>query len=280
MKWIGAHVSASGGVRNAPENANRIGATAFALFVKNQKQWFVSDLNEEEIDAFKENCKKYSYKADQILPHAGYLINPANPDPEKRKKSLDSLVQEMERCRLLGLNRLNLHPGSHLGLVSEAEAVELVAKTMDLALEKVDGITLVLENTAGQGNGIGSDFGTIGSILSQMKFSDRAGFCLDTCHAYSAGYDLVSEEGYKKTLTEIEKKIGIKRLKGVHLNDSKTPFESKKDRHESLGKGSLGWDPFKRIMQDKRFNKVPMVLETVDETIWPDEIAELKKFDK
>lgn len=280
MKWIGAHVSASGGVSKSPVNAHKIGATAFALFVKNQKQWFASDLADEEIIAFKNTCKEFGYSSDQILPHAGYLINPANPDPEKRKTSLDSLVQEMTRCRSLGLNRLNLHPGSHLGEASLEQAIEFVAQTLDLALEKVDGVRLVIENTAGQGNGIGSDFTTIAAIIGQMKHGDRAGMCLDTCHAYSAGYDLVSEDGYKKVMKEIEQSVGFKRLMGVHLNDSKTPFGSKKDRHESLGKGSLGWEPFRLIMNDKRFNKIPLILETIDEEIWAEEIKALRALEK
>ena len=280
MKWIGAHVSASGGVSRAPENAKRIGANAFALFVKNQKQWQAAPLSDEEIQSFREACEKYEYTADQILPHAGYLINPANPDQVKRKKSLESLVQEMKRCRALGLNRLNLHPGSHLGLVGEEEAVKLVAETLDLALEQVDGIQLVLENTAGQGNGIGSGMETIQNILESMKHADRAGFCLDTCHAFSAGYDLVSEEGYRSFVKTIEKTVGFRRLLGVHMNDSRTPFGSKKDRHESLGKGTLGWAPFERIMNDNIFDKTPLILETVDEELWPEEILALRKLEK
>lgn len=272
---MGAHVSAAGGVFHAPENANEIGAKAFGLFVKNQKQWNAPPLLEEEAIAFQEKCEQFGYHTNQILPHASYLINPANPDRQKRKRSIDGLVLEMKRCEKLGLNRLNLHPGSHLGGASLHEAFDFVAKTLDEALKQVDNVSLVLENTAGQGHGIGHDFAHIGEILDRMQFNHRAGFTLDTCHAFSAGYDLVSEEGYESTMKELEKKIGFEKLMGVHLNDSKTPMGSRKDRHESISQGTLGIVPFRRIMNDPRFNEIPMILETIDPAIWDQEIQML-----
>lgn len=278
MKYTGAHVSAAGGVENAPINAHNIGATGFALFTKNQRQWVAKDLTEENISAFKKNMEMYGYKPEHVLPHGSYLINLGNPDPEKREKSLKSLIGEMNRCKSLGLDRLNIHPGSHLKGFTEDECLEVIAGELNSALNATEGISIVLENTAGQGTNLGYKFEQIGQIISLIDDKTRIGFCLDTCHAFVAGYDLRTEEAYKETMDNLESAIGFKYLMGVHVNDSKADFSSKKDRHHSIGEGFIGVDAFKFLMADDRFNNIPLVLETIDDTIWDKEIALLNSF--
>ena len=280
MIYIGAHVSAAGGVENAPLNAQKIGAKCFALFTKNQRQWVAKDLTPENISEFKANMDRYNYTSENVLPHGSYLINLGNPDPEKRKKSLDSMVIEMNRCSLLGLDRLNIHPGSHLKGLSEAECLSTIATEINSALSRTSGITIVLENTAGQGTNLGYKFEHIRQIIDLIEDKSRIGFCLDTCHLFVSGYDIRTTETYKDTMDELERIIGFKYLKGVHLNDSKAELGSKKDRHHSIGEGYIGRDAFKFIVNDSRFKNVPMVLETVDSTIWDKEIELLYSFIK
>jgi len=271
-KYIGAHVSTSGGVENSIHNAKKIGAKAFALFVKNQRQWNAKPLSEESIRTFKAEAELAGYPPNLILPHAGYLINLGHPQEENRLKSLESFVNEMERCIELGLSMLNIHPGSHLKEISENESLDLVVKSIEEALASLPNLKIVLENTAGQGSNLGYKFEHLSYIIERVSDKNRIGVCLDTCHTYSAGYDIKSSEGYSKTMDEFEKKVGFKYLSGIHLNDSKTPFSSRKDRHESIGKGSLGLEFFKRFVNDSRFDDIPIVLETIDETIWKQEI--------
>jgi len=278
MKYIGAHVSASGGVENAPLNANKIGAKGFALFTKNQRQWEAKELTKESIDQFKKYMEEFGYNASHVLPHGSYLINLGNPDPLKREKSLNSLIGEMKRCYSLGLDRLNIHPGSHLKGYSEDECLKIIAQQVNKALDETTGVSIVLENTAGQGTNLGYKFEHIKQIIDLVEDKSRIGFCLDTCHAFVAGYDIRTEDEYKKTMDELESKIGFKYLMGVHVNDSKAELGSKKDRHHSIGEGFIGIDAFKFLMQDDRFNKVPMVLETIDDTIWDKEIEILNSF--
>ncbi|MBO4304409.1 MAG: deoxyribonuclease IV [Lentisphaeria bacterium] len=280
MKFVGAHVSISGGVENAPLNARAIGANAFAMFTKNQRQWKSPPLAERSIAAFRKNCLELGFSPSQILPHDGYLINLGNPDAEKRKQSLEAFTDEMKRCMLLGLDRLNFHPGSHLGQIGEKECLALIAECINAALAETEKVTAVIENTAGQGSNLGYTFQQIASIMEGVKDKSRVGVCLDTCHTFAAGYDIKSEEGYGKTLEEFEKVIGFGFLKGVHLNDSKSTLGKHLDRHNSLGKGELGLEVFRRIMKDPRFDGIPLVLETVDETLWADEIALLRSFEK
>ncbi len=275
MKYIGAHVSISGGVENAPLNAKAIGAKAFAMFTKNQRQWKSAPLTEKSIAAFKKNCADCGFAPNQILPHDGYLINMGNPDPEKRKQSLEVFTDEMTRCMQLGLDRLNFHPGSSLKEISDEECLSLIADCVNIALDETEGVTAVLENTAGQGSNLGWKFEHLAYIIERIKDKSRIGVCIDTCHSFAAGYDLKTPEGYEKTMSEFDRIIGFNYLRGVHLNDSKSKLSGHLDRHHSIGAGELGTETFEMLMNDPRFDGIPMVLETIDETLWPQEISQL-----
>ena len=272
MKFVGAHVSASGGVENAPINAHEIGAKAFALFTKNQRQWFSSPLTKENIEKFKENCTKYGFDPGMILPHDSYLINLGNPSKEPLEQSRKSFLDEMKRCELLGLKLLNFHPGSHLKQISEEDCLKLIAESINITLGKTKGVTAVIENTAGQGSNVGYRCEHLKIIIDLVEDKTRVGVCLDTCHTYTSGYNLKSEEGYTTTMNEFEKVVGFSYLRALHLNDSKKEFASRVDRHDSLGKGFLGEDLFKWIMNDPRFDNMPLILETPEEELWEEEI--------
>lgn len=272
MKFLGAHVSGSGGVENAPVNAHNIGAKAFALFTKNQKQWFSKPLTSENISLFRENCEKFGYSPAHILPHDSYLINLGNPVNENLAMSRKSFLDEIHRCELLGLQLINFHPGAHLMQITEEECLRLIAESINIAIDKSKGVTAVIENTAGQGSHVGYKFEHLKFIIDQVEDKNRIGICLDTCHSFTAGYEIRSEEGYKKTFEDFELIVGFKYLKGIHLNDSKKEFASRVDRHDNLGKGLLGEDFFKRFMSDPRFDNIPIILETPDETLWEKEI--------
>ena len=276
MKYIGAHVSASGGVENAPLNAHTIGATAFALFTKNQRQWKSSPLSGKSNNAFKEACIKYGYSPEQILPHDSYLINLGHPEPEALNKSREAFLDEMQRCEQLGLTLLNFHPGSHLKAIGVEECLNNVAESINMALEQTNGVTAVIENTAGQGSNVGFEFEHLAYIISRVKDKDRVGVCIDTCHAFAGGYDLVNN--FDNVWEQFEKTIGFRFLKGMHLNDAKKEVNSRVDRHESLGKGTIGALVFERIIKDGRFDGIPLILETPDESIWEQEISWLKSF--
>ncbi|MBP7170726.1 MAG: deoxyribonuclease IV [Tenuifilum sp.] len=278
MKFIGAHVSAAGGVENAPVNAHSIGATAFALFTKNQRQWEAPPLTQKSIDTFKANCEKYGYTPSQILPHDSYLINLGNPDRDALEKSRNAFLDEMVRCQQLGLDRLNFHPGSHLNKISEEESLLLIADSINMALERTQGVTAVIENTSGQGSNLGYTFEQIRYIIDHVNDQSRVGVCIDTCHAFTAGYDISTPEAFAKTFSLFDRVIGFKFLKGIHLNDTKKGLGSRVDRHENIGDGLLGIEPFRLIMTDPRFNGIPIILETPDESRWAEEIKMLMKF--
>ena len=271
MKYIGAHVSISGGVENAPLNAAAIGAKAFAMFTKNQRQWKSPPLTADSIAAFKKNCADNGFSADHILPHDGYLINLGNPDAEKRKGSREAFLDEMTRCMQLGLKYLNFHPGSHLREISVDDCLKLIAGEVKSVLSETEGVCAVIENTAGQGSNVGSAFEELAKLIELIGEPGRVGVCLDTCHAFAAGYDL--KDSFETVMEQFGKKIGFEYLKGVHLNDSKSVLNGHLDRHHSIGKGELGVETFRKIMNDPRFDGIPMVLETIDETIWKEEIA-------
>lgn len=276
MKFLGPHVSASGGVENAPLNAMQVGATAFALFTKNQRQWFSAPLSEKSITAFKENLSKSGISTDFVLPHDSYLINLGSPDAEGLEKSRNSFHEEMHRCEQLGLKMLNFHPGSHLKQITLEECLTRVAESINFALDKTQGVTAVIENTAGQGTNVGFSFQHLAYIIDKVEDKSRVGVCLDTCHTYSAGYDLKTEAGYKSTFEEFEEVVGFKYLRAIHLNDTKKEFGSRVDRHDSIGKGLLGMGFFERFMNDPRFDNMPLILETPDETLWAEEIVLLQ----
>ena len=277
MKYIGAHVSASGGVFNAPLNAVEIGATAFALFTKNQKQWKSSPLTEEVIAKFQHNCQQNQFNPDQILPHDSYLINLGHPELEKLEKSRHAFIDELQRCEQLGLIYLNFHPGSHLRQLQESDCLSRIAESINLALQQTSAVTAVIENTAGQGSNLGYRFEHLAQIIEQVEDKDRVGVCLDTCHTFVSGYDLRGAEACEKTFAEFEQVVGFKYLKGMHINDSKTPYASRVDRHAPLGAGEIGWECFQYIMADDRFDGIPLVLETTNPELWPEEISALKR---
>lgn len=275
MKYIGAHVSAGGGVENAPVNASEIGAKAFALFTKNQRQWMAQPLSLASIRFFRENCERHDYKPFQILPHDSYLINLGHPDRELLEKSRLSFLIEMERCEQLGLDRLNFHPGGHLNIIGEEECLGLIAGSINMALDKTKGVIAVIENTAGQGSNMGYKFEQLRFIIDKIEDKSRVGVCIDVCHAFAAGYDLKSPEGYTRTWELFDNIVGFRFLKGMHLNDSKKELNSRVDRHDNIGKGLLGEDFFRRLVNDPRFDNLPLILETPDETIYAEEIKKL-----
>ena len=276
MKYIGAHVSSSGGVENAPANALAIGANAFALFTKNQRQWVSAPLSEKSIALFKQRCRQGGLDPRYILPHDSYLINLGSPDEEGLQKSRNAFIDEMTRCEQLGLMMLNFHPGSHLNKISLEECLDRIAESINIALEHTSGVAAVIENTAGQGSNVGNRFEHIRYIIDKVQDKGRVGVCIDTCHTYSAGYDIVGD--YDAVFDEFDKVIGFDYLRGVHLNDSKKLLASRVDRHDSLGDGTLGVEFFKRFMNDARFDNMPIILETPDEARWRDEIVMLRSF--
>jgi len=275
MKYVGAHVSAAGGVENAPVNANAIGAKAFALFTKNQRQWFSNPLTMASIKAFRENCEKYDYKPFQILPHDSYLINLGHPEKEPLEKSRASFLDEMQRCEQLGLDRLNFHPGSHLKTISEEECMNRIAESINIVLDKTKGVTAVIENTSGQGTNMGYKFEQLRYMIDKVDDKSRVGICIDTCHAFTSGYNIKSPEGYAETFSLFDKIVGFNYLKGIHINDSKKELATRVDRHDNIGKGFLGEDVFRMIMNDGRFDNMPLILETPEESLWEEEIKNL-----
>lgn len=273
MKYIGAHVSAKGGVSNAPLEAKRIGGKAFALFTGSNTRWVSKAISDDEAERFKENCLAGGYTSDMILPHDNFLINLGSPDPEKLEKSRASFLSEMKRCEQLGLTLLNFHPGSHLNLMKEEDCLDLIAESINISLEKTSGVTAVIESTAGQGSNLGHRFEHIARIIDHVEDKSRVGVCVDTCHTYSAGYDLRSEDGYAATWKEFDEIIGASYLRALHLNDDKRELGSRIDRHEEIGKGTLGLEFFSRIVNDPRFENIPLILETPNPELWPEEIS-------
>ena len=277
MKYFGAHVSASGGVENAVRNEQEIGATAFALFTKNQRQWLAPTLTQEQIDTFRNAMAAAGFTAAQVLPHDSYLINLGHPDEDGLEKSRESFFEEMRRCELLGLDRLNFHPGSHLKRIDDEGSLRRIAESINMALERSKGVTAVLENTAGQGSNLGYKFEHLAYIIDRVEDKSRVGVCLDTCHTFAAGYDLRTKEACDKTFAEFDSVIGFSYLRGMHLNDAMRPLGSRIDRHSPLGDGEIGWECFRYIASDARFDNIPLILETPDESRWAEEIAELKR---
>jgi len=279
LKYVGAHVSSSGGVFNAPINANEIKAKGFALFTKNQRQWIAKPLDDKTIKKFKEKMDEFGYSADMVLPHDSYLINLGHPESEKEEKSLNAFIDELRRVEQLGLKYLNFHPGSHLKKISEEECLEKIAKNINKALKETDSAIAVIETTAGQGSNLGYKFEHLRDIIDLVDDKERIGVCIDTAHIFAAGYDIRTKEAYEETMKKFDEVIGFKYLKGMHINDSKAKFNSRVDRHHSLGQGEIGLDAFKFIMNDKRIDNIPLILETINPEIWKDEIELLYSFE-
>jgi len=278
LKYVGAHVSAAGGVENAVKNAASLNAYGFALFTKNQRQWLAKPLDEKKVAKFKELMKEYGYNEDMVLPHDSYLINLGHPEEEKREKSLNSFIEEAKRVEILELKYLNFHPGSHLKKISEEECLNFISESLNKAIKETNSCVFVMETTAGQGSNLGYKFEHLGYIIDKIEDKSRIGVCIDTAHIFAAGYDIRTKEAYEETMNKFEKKVGFKYLKGMHINDSKAKFASRIDRHHSLGLGEIGIDAFKFIMQDIRIDNIPLILETIEPEIWAEEIKLLKSF--
>lgn len=276
MKYIGAHVSASGGICNAILNAEAIGANAFALFTRNQRSWVSKPLATDEINSFRSLLAERGFEPQYVLPHDSYLINLGSPDDEILTKSRNAFLDEMKRAEQLGLTMLNFHPGSHLNKISEEECLDQIAREINAALSQTKGVTAVIENTAGQGTNLGWRFEHIRRIIDGIDDKSRVGVCIDTCHTLAAGYDLSTEMGYKFCFDEFESIIGFQFLRAIHLNDSKKNAGSHVDRHETLGNGFLGKEFFSRFMHDPRFDNMPIILETPEPSLWAQEIEWLR----
>jgi deoxyribonuclease IV len=280
MKYIGAHVSAAGGVENAPLNAHEIGATGFALFTKNQRQWSAKPLTDENIELFQKNCADCGFTMDAIIPHDSYLINIGHPEKTNLQKSRNAFLDEFKRCEQLGIRMINFHPGSHLNKISEKECLKRNAESINRILSQTDGVTAVIENTAGQGTNLGYRFEHLASIIDQVEDKNRVGVCMDTAHVFVAGYDISTEDGFLETMNQFDSIVGFEYLKAMHLNDSKKESGSRVDRHDSLGEGYIGWTPFELIMKDDRFDSIPLILETPEPDRWPVEIEKLRSISK
>ncbi len=278
MLYIGSHTSIAGGLENAAIQAKSLGATAFGMFTKNQRQWASKPITEEESDTFKDTLKALGFSKDQVLPHDSYLINLGNPDEQKRKQSLEAFIDELQRVHTLGLDKLNFHPGSHVNKIGRKESLALVAEALDRAISSTEGVRPIIETTAGQGSNLGSSFEEIAELLTLTKQNQHVGVCIDTCHIFAAGYDLRSEDAFYKTFEDFGRIVGFDKLEALHLNDAKIALGSNLDRHESLGKGQIGIEPFIRIAQDPRFRDIPLILETIDSSLWSEEIALLQKY--
>lgn len=276
MKFVGAHVSAAGGVDQAVLRAHEINATAFALFTKNQRQWQAPPLKPETVEQFKLNCEKYGFDQQQILPHYSYLINLGHPETEALKKSRAAFLDEMQRCEQLGITLLNFHPGSHLNKISADVCLARIAESINITLAQTKNVIAVIENAAGQGSNLGFKFEHLAAIIEDIEDKQRVGVCLDTCHAFAAGYDLRTKEACDNTFAQFNKIVGFQYLRAMHLNDAKSQFASHVDRHQSLGEGNIGYTAFSYIMKDNRFDNIPLILETINPELWPQEIAWLK----
>ncbi|MCG9729983.1 deoxyribonuclease IV [Shewanella sp. Isolate13] len=273
---IGAHVSAAGGIANAPLNAAAIGANAFALFTKNQRRWQAAPLDPKQIELFLHNCHEADISTRAILPHDSYLINLGHPDPELLNKSREAFYDEMQRCEEIGLQLLNFHPGSHLRKIPIDDCLANISESINLALERTQSVTAVIENTAGQGSNLGHSFEQLAQIIDGVEDKSRVGVCIDTCHLFAAGYDIRTQDTCAQTFELFDKVIGNRYLKAMHLNDSKTPLNSRVDRHESLGQGEIGQEAFASLMKLEAVKEIPLILETVRPELWQEEINWLR----
>ena len=280
LKLVGAHVSAAGGVHNAVSEAVAIGANAFALFLRSQRTWHSKPLSADVAEKFKAACEEHRFPPHAILPHGSYLMNLGSPDEGTLMKSRQALIDEMKRCEMLGLTKYNFHPGSTCGKIPVDECIGRIVESINSALDQTSGVTAVVENMSCQGNTIGGRFQELHAIVSGIKDKSRIGVCLDTCHAFAAGYDLRSKESFQAVLEEFEKVVGFEYLQGVHLNDSKGDLGCHLDRHENIGMGKLGKDAFRWLMNDPRFNGIPLILETPGGVGYDKEIRLLRSLEE
>ena len=255
---LGAHMSISNGLDNAIIAGQSIGCTAIQIFLHSNRQWHMKDLTQEKIISFIQAKKASTIQA--VVVHASYLLNLGSPHAEIRKKSIITLIKELEQCSQLEISALIMHPGSSVNTTLES-CVKYIAEGINIALENVQGPTkLLLENTAGQGDALGSTFEELASIKSAIHKKNHIGFCFDTCHAFAAGYDLRTPESYKETFKQFDTILGLKHLYAFHMNDSKKPLGSHIDRHEDIGKGEIGPRGFELILNDARFTHIPKIL--------------------
>ncbi|KAK2050292.1 apurinic endonuclease [Colletotrichum somersetense] len=287
--YIGAHVSGAGGVQNSIQNALNIGANAFALFLKSQRKWESPPLAADARDQFVSLAKGNGYDAAaHVLPHGSYLVNLAQADADKAKQAYTSFIDDLERCEQLGIKLYNFHPGNTGGL-SRDEACGRIAAQLNNAHKATKKVVTVLENMAGTGNVIGTKFEDLKQIIDKVEDKERVGVCIDTCHAFAAGYDLRTPEKFHETMKEFDEVVGNKYLKAFHLNDSKAPFASHRDLHANIGTGFLGLRAFHTLVNHEPFQNLPMVLETPidrkdangkmveDKKVWADEIKLLEQ---
>ncbi len=257
---VGAHMSIAGGIHNALDHGRRAGCRTLQIFLKSSNQWKGKTLTEEDRALYFEAQQKTGI--DPVVAHNSYLINLASPDPALRRKSIDAFVEELERANFLGVPCVILHPGAHMG-AGETEGIARVGAALTEALERVGPpVRVLLENTAGQGTSLGHRFDQLASILERVRADARIGFCLDTCHTFAAGYDIRTPEGYRKTLREFDRLIGVDRIAAFHVNDCKRELGSRVDRHTHIGQGRIGLEGFRCLVNDRRFVRVPKILET------------------
>ena len=278
MKYIGAHVSIEGGIFNAPLRAEKIGAKAFACFTKNQKRWVSDPYTPKDIFEFKSNLKNSGILSIHVLAHSSYLINLGHPDEKRREQSINTLIDEVHRCEQLGIEKIVFHPGSHLGLTTEEICLNYIASSINEVISATSKVILVIENTAGQGSNLGYKFEHLAYLISKVNDKSRIGVCIDTCHLFVSGYDFSTKINYEKVWSQFNAIVGFNYLKGMHFNDSKSDLGALVDRHDSIGKGKIGVEPFKFFMQDSRFDDLPLILETVDPLLWNEEIKLLYSF--
>jgi deoxyribonuclease-4 len=258
---LGAHMSISGGLYKAFLRGKEVGCDTIQIFTKNSNQWKVKDLTEDEITKFKETQKETGINP--VVVHDSYLINLGSPEKELLQKSREAFLVELIRCERLGIPYLVMHPGSHVG-AGESEGLKQIIDSLNWVIEKAKGYhtKVLLENTAGQGTNLGYRFEHLAEILERVEEKPRFGVCMDTCHTFAAGYDIRTEEGYRKTLEDFDKIIGLNKIKTFHFNDSKKGLNSRVDRHENIGEGCLGLDAFRCFLRDERFKDIPKILET------------------
>ncbi|KAI9329742.1 apurinic/apyrimidinic endonuclease Apn1, partial [Obelidium mucronatum] len=261
LKWVGPHASAAGGPANAVGYTSRVGGRAFALFLGSQRKWERPPLTDAAVAAFKQQCADNNFNKAHIVPHGSYLINLGNPDAEKRKKGLDAFLEDVSRCERLGIELYNFHPGSTVGECSIEHSISLIAEGINEAIAKTPSVILVIENMAGQGNTVGRTFEELRQIIDLVENKERVGVCLDTCHLFASGYDIRTAEKFDGVMKDFDRIVGLQYLKAMHLNDSMTDLNSGKDRHDHIGNGKIGLEAFRFIMNDDRFNSMPMVLE-------------------